>query len=367
MHITKLELWQIGLKSHQAYYMAAGKSCDEVPSVIMRLHTDAGITGWGEVCPIPHYLPAYADGILPGISHLAPELIGQDVRHHEVLMTKINAYLIGHPYIKSLIDMALYDAAAKGASMPLYQYLGGNYGKALPLYHSITCIAPEEMARIAKEELAKGMTQFQVKLGADNNNEADIARLSLVREAVGRAPLVYGDWNCGATSLDATRVGLAVAHLDIMLEQPCETIAECAKVRAATGLAMKMDENAHDIASLLAAHNAACMDAAALKLSKFGGVGEIRRARDLCTSLGIKMCIEDTWGSDITTSAALHLGASTNPKFVMNVCDLSAYVSPKLDTTVPQRQAGHILPPSGDGLGVSPDLDKLGAPQLVID
>ena len=103
------------------------------------------------------------------------------------------------------------------------------------------------MARIAVEETARGITQIQAKLGADANNEADIARLRLVR-AVGT--LVYGDWNCGA-SLDATRVG-DVAGLDIMLEQPCATL-ECAAVRAATGLAMKIDENAHDIASLLQA------------------------------------------------------------------------------------------------------------------
>ena len=367
MKITKLHLWQVPLQSHQAYYMAAGKTCDVVPSIIMRLDTDSGISGWGEVCCIPHYLPAYADGIMPAISHLAPVIMGQDAGHPEVLMARINAYLIGHPYVKSLLDMALHDAAARAAKLPLYRYLGGNFGKPLPLYHSITCIAPDEMAKIAKEEVAKGMRQIQVKLGADNNNEADIARLRLVREAVGAGPLVYGDWNCGATSLDATRVGKAVAHLDIMLEQPCETITECAHVRAATGLAMKLDENAHDLASLLAGHGAGCMDAAALKISKFGGVSEMRKARDLCTSLGVKMCIEDTWGSDITTSAALHIGASTNPKYVMNVCDLSSYVAPKLDNTLPLREAGTIVPPSGDGLGVTPDLDLLGTASLIID
>lgn len=367
MKITKLHLWQIGLKSHQAYHMAAGKSCDEVVSIILRLETDSGISGWGEVCPIPHYLPAYADGVMPGIAHLAPVLLGQDVRHPEVLLAKINAYLLGHDYIKSLIDMALYDAAARGAGLPLCNYLGGNFGKPLPLYHSISCIAPDEMARIAKEELAQGMRQFQVKLGADDNHEADIARLVLVREAVGAGPLVYGDWNCGATSLDATRIGRAVSHLDIMLEQPCETISQCAAVRAATGLAMKLDENVHDVPSLLAGHAAGCMDVAALKLSKFGGVSALRKARDLCVSLGVKMCIEDTWGSDITTSAALHLGASTTPKYVMNVCDLSAYVSPKLDENLPVRQNGTISPPSGDGLGVTPDLDRLGSAHMVLD
>ena len=80
-------------------------------------------------------------------------------------MARANAYLIGHPYVKSIIDMALHDVAARAAGLPLYKYLGGNFGEKLPLYHSITCIAPDEMARIAAEEKAKGMTQFQVKLG----------------------------------------------------------------------------------------------------------------------------------------------------------------------------------------------------------
>ena len=64
--------------------------------------------------------------------------------------------------------------------------------------------------------LTQGITQFQVKLGADANWEADVARLRLVREAVGDGPLVYGDWNCGATSLDAIRIGRAVRDLDII-------------------------------------------------------------------------------------------------------------------------------------------------------
>ncbi|SEN67180.1 Enolase C-terminal domain-like [Roseovarius tolerans] len=85
----------------------------------------------------------------------------------------------------------------------------------MPLYHSITCVAPEEMARIAREVQAQGIAQFQVKLGADDDWQADVARLRLVREAVGDGPLVYGDWNCGATRLEATRVGRAVAHLDM--------------------------------------------------------------------------------------------------------------------------------------------------------
>ena len=171
-----------------------------------------------------------------------------------------------------------------------------------------------------------------------------------------------GDWNCGSTSLDATRVGNAVNHLDIMLEQPCETIEQCDRVKAATGLPMKLDENAHDTASLLKGYEAGCMDAVAIKLSKFGELSACRRARDLCLHLGAKMCVEDTWGSDITTAALLHLGATTAPKFLMNVCDLSGYVSPRIAPDCPIRVNGHISPPAGPGLGISPDLDILGTP-----
>ena len=151
----------------------------------------------GEVCPIPHYLPAYAGGIAPAMEEVWPVLCGADPVGPEAVMAKANGWLIGHEYAKSALDIALWDITGKVANMPLYTLLGGRRQADMPLYHSITCIAPEEMVKIARDAQAKGMTQFQVKLGADNNWEADVARLRMVREEVGSGPLVYGDWNCG--------------------------------------------------------------------------------------------------------------------------------------------------------------------------
>ena len=138
-------------------------------------------------------------------------------------------------------------------------------------------------------------------------------------------------------------------------------------MRRAAGLPMKLDELAHDTASLLEAHDRGILDAVALKLSKFGGLSALRRARDLCLHLGPKMCIEDTWGSDIATAAALHLAAATAPDRVLNVCDLSGYVSPRLAPDAPVRTNGRISPPDGVGLGITPDLDLLGTPDLILD
>lgn len=365
MKITGIVLWKVALSSHVTYTMAAGKACDTVETVVVRVDTDSDLHGWGEVCPIPRYLPAYANGVAPAIQEIAPALIGHDPRGPEALIDGANAILPGHPYAKSAIDIALWDVTARAARLPLYALLGGRQSKALPVYHSITCIDPDDMARIARDAFADGVRQFQVKLGAESDWSVDVARLRKVREAVGSGPLVYGDWNCGATRLDAIRVGRAVRDLDIMLEQPCPTLEECAAVRAATGLPMKIDETAHDIDSLLTARALGCMDVMALKLSKFGGVSACRTARDLCVHFGTKMCIECTWGSDIATAAALHLATATPPELVQNVCDLSGYVSPRLDRNGPTRVDGTISVGDDFGLGIHPDPDILGEPIAV--
>lgn len=367
MKVTKLSLWHVGLTSHETYYMADNKTCDTVESVVIKIDTDTGITGWGETCPIPHYLPAYARGIAPALSELASVLIGSDPIGVESLMIKAEAHLPGHLYAKSCLDMALWDITSKQANLPLYSLVGGKKQNDLPLYHSITCIAPDQMAAIAREKKKEGINQFQVKLGADANWQNDVERLVKVREAVGDGPLVYGDWNCGSTPLDAIRTSRAVNHLDIMLEQPCRSISECASVKSASNLAMKLDESVFDIKTLLEGNQKGAMDVAALKISKFGGITELKKARDLCTYFGTKMCIEDTWGSDITTAAVLHLGISCDPNRLLNVCDLSSYVSPRLDAKIPNRNKGRISAPESIGLGVNPDLDLLGQPDLILD
>ena len=367
MKINRISLWHVPLTSHQTYYMSDGKTCDTVLTVVLRLDTDAGISGWGEYCAIPHYLPAYALGVAPAITEMAPRILGHDPIGPQAFVHRLDQWLPGHGYAKSPVDMALWDINAKAAGQPLYNLLGGRHASRIPTYHSITCIEPEAMVAIAREAHGQGIRQFQCKLGTDSNWQADVARLRGVREAVGEGPLVYGDWNCGANKLDAIRVGRAVADLDIMLEQPCATLEECSSVKQATGLPMKIDENAQTTGDLLRAAELDCIDALALKISKFGGLSAAVRARDLCVHLGIRMCVEDTWGSDIVTAASLHLAASTPANRVMNVCDLSCYVGPRLDPSSPVRKDGHIGPSDQPGLGVEPDPSILGEPHVVLD
>ena len=148
MRIVRISLWRVKLTSHTAYHMSDGKTCDTVDSVVVRLDTDSGLSGWGEVCPIPHYLPAYARGVAPAVEEVADVLLGVDPVGPEAAMERLDAQLAGHCYAKSAIDIALWDLTGRAAGLPLYALLGGRLADDLPLYHSITSVAPHDMARI---------------------------------------------------------------------------------------------------------------------------------------------------------------------------------------------------------------------------
>ncbi|MEM1301197.1 MAG: mandelate racemase, partial [Pseudomonadota bacterium] len=142
MKVKGMTLWAVHLTSHATYYMAEGKTCDTVVSHVLCLQSDTGLCGWGEVCPIPHYLPAFAAGIPSAVSEMAEVLIGADPMGVEALMARLDAHLVGHLAAKSLVDMALWDLFGQAVEQPLYTLLGGRRMADMPLYHSITCTAP---------------------------------------------------------------------------------------------------------------------------------------------------------------------------------------------------------------------------------
>lgn len=80
----------------------------------MRIDTDTGLSGWGEGCPWGStYLLAHGPGIRAGIATLAPALLGRDPRALDAINRTMDTALPGHPYVKSAIDMACWDAAGR--------------------------------------------------------------------------------------------------------------------------------------------------------------------------------------------------------------------------------------------------------------
>ena len=365
MNIRKISVFQIDLPLHEgSYNWSGGKSVQVFDSTVVRIETDEGITGHGEVCPLgPVYLPAYAEGARAGIQVLAPALIGEDPTQLAKLNLQMDTTLKGHPYVKSAIDMACWDILGQATGQPICNLLGGRYGEDFLLYRAISQEEPEAMAGKVAGYRAEGYRKFQLKVGGDP--ETDIERIRAVSAELQRGDVLVADANTGWLMHQAARVVRAVKDIDVYIEQPCETFEECYSIRKMTDHPFVLDENIDGLPILLRANSMQAMDVVNIKISKFGGLTKARQARDLCVSLGIAMTIEDSWGGDIITAAISHLAHSTPSKLLFSSTDFNSYVTVSIADNAPQRKNGKLTASTAPGLGVTPKMDALGDPVFV--
>jgi len=218
MKISRIAAYRVELPLHEgSYKWSGGKSVDVFDSTIVRVETDTGLAGHGEVCPLgPAYLPAYAEGVRAGIAMLAPRLIGEDPRELERLNRTMDAALKGHPYVKSGIDMACWDILGQATGLPVAALLGGRYGADFVLYRAISQEAPEEMARRVAGYRGEGYTRFQLKVGG--GVEDDVARIRAVRGVLAPSDVLVADANTGWLPHEAARVVRAVRDVDVYVE-----------------------------------------------------------------------------------------------------------------------------------------------------
>jgi L-alanine-DL-glutamate epimerase-like enolase superfamily enzyme len=366
MKITSITAYQVDLPLKEGRYAwSGGKSVSVFDATVVAVATDAGVTGWGEVCPLgPVYLPSYAAGVRTGIAELAPALIGADPTQLAVLNRLMDRTLKGHPYAKSPIDMACWDILGKVAGLPICVLLGGREGEGRRLYRAISQESAESMAQRVAGYRAEGYRRFQLKVGADPDE--DVERIREVRSILEPGDVLVADANTGWLTHQALRVVRAVRDVDVYIEQPCATYEECLTIRRATDHPFVLDEIMDDVRQVVRGWSDRAMDAINVKISKFGGLTRAREVRDLCVALGLPMTIEDSWGSDIITAAIAHLAHSTPDELVFTVTDFNSYVTVSTASGAPGRKDGRMGTTGEPGLGIEPRLDVLGDPILVV-
>jgi L-alanine-DL-glutamate epimerase-like enolase superfamily enzyme len=367
MKITRLSAYRVELPLHEgSYRWSGGKSVSVFDSTVVQVDTDAGLTGFGEVCPLgPFYLPAYAQGVRVGLAELGPHLLGGDPLQLERLNRRMDAALKGHPYVKSGIDMACWDLLGKATGQPVCVLLGGRYGADFGLYRAISQESPEQMAARVAGYRAEGYRRFQLKVGGDPAE--DIDRIRAVAAQLQPGDRLIADANTGWLRHDALRVVRAVRDVDVYIEQPCLTYEECLSVRRHTDHPFVLDEVIDSLDVLLRAQADLAMDVVNLKISKLGGLTRTRQARDLCVALGVAMTLEDSWGGDIVTAAIAHLAHSTPPELLFTATDFNSYVTVNLADGAPRRIHGRMAAPAAPGLGVTPYPEVLGRPIVVVE
>ncbi len=338
MKITRISAYQVDLPLHEGRYSwSGGKSVDVFDSTVVRIETDEGVVGHGEVCPLgPAYLPSYAEGARTGIAAIGPDLIGADPTQLDVVNRLMDRALKGHPYAKSPIDMACWDILGKVSGLPISTLLGGTYGEDFVLYRAISQRSPQEMADNVEMYREQGYRRFQLKVGGDP--DTDIERVRVVGATMNTGEKLIADANTGWLMHEAARVVRAVDDVDVYIEQPCLSYDECLSIRRRTSHPFVMDETIDGLDVLMRGHADDAMDVVNIKISKFGGLTKARQARDLCASLGIAMTIEDSWGGDIITAAISHLAHSTPPELLFTATDFNSYVTVDIADGAPQRE-----------------------------
>jgi L-alanine-DL-glutamate epimerase-like enolase superfamily enzyme len=346
------------------FAMSGGKTAAQQDATIVRVETEDGLVGWGEQCGFsPRYLASHGAGVRAAMTLLAPAVLGQDARHVQLVGDAMDGALKGHHDAKSAIDIACWDLLGKATGLSVSELLGGARRDVLPLYLGIGIDTPDRMRAACERAWAAGYRRFQLKLG--NDVAGDVARVEACLEVLAGAERVILDANAAWSQHDAATVVAALDSYDVMIEQPCRTMEQCAAVRRRSTRPFVLDESIEDASDLIRARQTDAADAVMLKLSRFGGITAIRRARDLADQLGFAMTIEDSAGGDIVSAAMAHLGASVADGSLVNGSLIGRMVEERLASNwSPTDGGGTGTVPTGPGLGIAIDESRLGDPVL---
>jgi L-alanine-DL-glutamate epimerase-like enolase superfamily enzyme len=361
MRITRVAAYRQLQPFRDGAYVCRGQSEEGTDSTIVVLETDDGQVGLGEMAPLgAFYAPAFAAGTRAGVRELAPLLLGADPREPHRVRRLLDHAMLGQPGVKSALDMAVHDLAARAAGVSLCTYLGGRFGATVELYRSVSQDAPEAMARSAAAYVAEGYRRIQVKVGGVPAE--DVERVRAVRAAVPSDVVLFCDANGAWTTGQARAFLRATLELEITIEQPCMSSDDCRTVRPHCPHPLVLDECIDSLPALLAAHRDGVADGVTIKIARVGGIGPAALLRDVAVELGLPVTVEDTGGSDIDTAAMAHLSLSTPQDLRIHTVDFNAWVTVGNATGMPPAEGGRLRAPEGPGLGVEVLPGELGEP-----
>ena len=366
MKITAISVYQIDLPLEHPYWLSGGRlKFETLDATFVKIDTDAGLTGWGEGTPWGHtYVPAHGPGIRAGIETMAPFVMGLDPRHVLSVERAMDLSLPGHLYAKSPIDMACWDIAGQAAGLPIADLMGGGSRTPRPIASSVGAKTIDETRAVIDRYRQRGYIAHSVKIGGDV--ERDIARVHDVESIRKPGEIVLYDVNRGWTRQQALRVMSATEDLNVMFEQPCETLDDIAAICGKHSSPVSVDEALVTLQDAARIARDGLAEIFGIKLNRVGGLTKAARMRDVALAHGIDMFVMATGGSVLADTEALHLAATIpddNCHAVWACQDmLTVDVAPGKG---PRNIDGHLHLPTEAGLGVHPDENILGDPVAV--
>lgn len=324
-------------------------------TIIVKIETDEGITGYGESQPSKVVTGNSIEDIRNFLSEMDEHLRGEDPlligKIHDIMNRKYREKTCG----KAGIDLALYDILGKYTGLPVWKLLGGSSNQ-VESDMTIGIDEPQKMAELAKKYVAEGFNILKIKTGL--NSEDDIEAVRLIREAVGPDVSLRLDANQGYEKKQAIRTIQKMEQYDIdEIEQPLPywDYSGMKFVKDHITPHVMMDESVRTPQDAMRAVKEEACDIINIKLMKSGGLYPALQINAIAQAAGIPCMVGCMTESKIGISAGAALTASQ--KNIM-YADLDSH---RLSKEVPEikahfkQEAGLITLSDTPGLGLEID------------
>jgi L-rhamnonate dehydratase len=342
--------------------------------LVVRVHTDEGVTGIGEVDSSPELVQALVQA--PS-SHavavsLRDVLIGEDPLDVERLWQKMYRGLIyfGRRGIAihaiSGLDIALWDIKGKALGKPVYELLGTPHRTRVRAYASM--LMPDTTAEVTEAVQALKAQRFTaIKLGwgpLGKDPRHDVALAAAAKEAAGDGVEIMIDSGLGYVADARTAIEVAREYEQIgiyWMEEPFEPdeyeayaeLADAVDLRVTAG---EQDATWWGFRELI---DRARVDLVQPDVTRCGGITEMLRIAELARSQG-KETVPHAWKSGIIKAASLHCNAVMPDGIWQEYCVADTPIAKRLTVQrLPIEDDGCVAVPSAPGLGVDLDEDVL--------
>jgi L-alanine-DL-glutamate epimerase-like enolase superfamily enzyme len=334
------------------------------PFLLVKIHTDEGITGLGEVSCTPVW--SGEDQLTAGHfirDLIAPQLEGENPTEIERLTARLHRCVAANPFTKAGVEMALWDILGKAAGLPLYRLWGGPVRDFVATKFSVSGLEPNKAAELAAWAVAKGFRTMKVKVGIDP--EGDVARVRAVRKAIGPDVRLGVDANGGWSPRVAIQTIRRMYEFGIYFaEQPVPPVdpAWMADVRSNVNIPIMADESVNTVQDAMALARAGAADVLSLYVGKGGGVGVARKIAAVAEAAGLVCTVGSNLEMGVASAAMIHLAMATPAigaeEFPCDILSPFFYEGDLLAEPLP-IEAGKASPLERPGLGVELDEQKV--------
>lgn len=350
MKITKVDAFRLDMPLTEPYTIAY-ETVSHAVNIILKLETDAGITGWGCAAPDEVVTGETPEGALASAKGAVRDILTDSAPFQIArIMEDLQNMLPGQSSVRAMVDTALYDIMARKAGIPLYRLLGG-YRDCIPTSITIGILPLKEALDRAEKYIKTGFSILKLKGGI--NLEEDVEKILKLRERFGRKIVLRFDANQGYSSKQAVSFIKRVKSAGIeIIEQPVsrESHTGLGQVTRAVSIPVMADESIMNLKDAFKLASSDLIDMINIKLMKMGGIFESLHINSVAKAAGMEVMVGCMDESALGICAGLHFALSRSN---IEYADLDGHLDLEDDpfTGIFKLTDGVLYPLDEPGLG----------------